>query len=69
MGTISAESRPAAPSKSRVYRAHSHRRLRLPRWRAWVARHPIGRLAARRGGRHPVRDVFGIWVPGSGCRA
>ena len=65
MSTISAESRPAAPS-SPSFIARIPTDDSLPRWRAWVARHPIGGSLLAGAVATQFATVFGIWFPGFG---
>jgi hypothetical protein len=65
MSTISAESKPAAPGNPgfivRIPTDDS-----LPRWRAWVTRHPIGGSLLAGAVATQFATVFGIWFPGFG---
>ena len=65
MSTLSAESRPAAPRNpgfiTRIPTDDS-----LPRWRAWVTRHPIGGALLAGAVATQFATVFGIWFPGFG---
>ena len=65
MSTLSAESKPAARSSPgfivRIPTDDS-----LPRWRAWVARHPIGGSLLAGAVATQFATVFGIWFPGFG---
>jgi hypothetical protein len=65
VSTISAESRPAAPS-SPSFIARIPTDDSLPRWRAWVARHPIGGSLLAGAVATQFATVFGIWFPGFG---
>jgi len=51
--------------QSRVYRAHSHRRLACP-LAGLVARHPIGGSLLAGAVATQFATVFGIWFPGFG---
>jgi hypothetical protein len=65
VSTVSAESRRAAPSNPgfivRIPTDDS-----LPRWRAWVTRHPIGGSLLAGAVATQFATVFGIWFPGFG---
>jgi len=65
MSTLSAESKPVARSSPgfivRIPTDDS-----LPRWRAWVARHPIGGSLLAGAVATQFATVFGIWFPGFG---
>ena len=65
MSTVSAESRPAAPRNpgfiTRIPTDDS-----LPRWRAWLVRHPIGGSLLAGAVATQFATVFGIWFPGFG---
>jgi hypothetical protein len=65
MSTVSAESRPAAPSSS-GFIARIPTDDTLPRWRAWVARHPIGGVLLAGAVATQFATVFGIWFSGFG---
>jgi hypothetical protein len=65
MSTLSAESKPTARSNSR-YVVRIPTDDSLPRWRAWVARHPIGGSLLAGAVATQFATVFGIWFPGFG---
>jgi hypothetical protein len=65
MSTVSAESRPAAPG-SPGFIARIPTDDSLPRWRAWVAGHPIGGSLLAGAVATQFATVFGIWFPGFG---
>ena len=68
MSTISAESRPAAPS-SPSFIARIPTDDSLPRWRAWLVRHPVGGSLLAGAVATQFATVFGIWFPGFGLPA
>ena len=65
MSTISAESRPAAP-RSPGFIVRIPTDDSLPRWRAWLVRHPIGGSMLAGAVATQFATVFGIWFPGFG---
>ncbi len=65
MSTVSAESRPAARAGSGLI-ARIPTDDTLPRWRAWVAGHPIGGSLLAGAVATQFATVFGIWFPGFG---
>ena len=65
MSTLSAESKPTARSNSR-YIVRIPTDDSLPRWRAWVAGHPIGGSLLAGAVATQFATVFGIWFPGFG---
>src|ERR1700729_2553181 len=65
MSTVSAESRPAAPSNSR-YVVRIPTDDSLPRWRAGATRPPIGGALLAGAVATQFATVFGIWFPGFG---
>jgi len=64
MSTVSAESRPAARNPGFIVRIPTDDTL--PRWRAWVAGHPIGGSLLAGAVATQFATVFGIWFPGFG---
>jgi hypothetical protein len=68
MSTVSAESRPAAPS-SPSFIARIPTDDSLPRWRAWLVRHPVGGSLLAGAVATQFATVFGIWFPGFGLPA
>jgi hypothetical protein len=68
VSTISAESRPAAPS-SPSFIARIPTDDSLPRWRAWLVRHPVGGSLLAGAVATQFATVFGIWFPGFGLPA
>ncbi len=65
MSTLSAESKPTARSNSR-YIVSIPTDDSLPRWRAWVTRHPIGGSLLAGAVATQFATVFGIWFRGFG---
>jgi hypothetical protein len=65
MSTLSAESKPTARRNS-GYIVRIPTDDSLPRWRAWVTRHPIGGSLLAGAVATQFATVFGIWFPGFG---
>jgi hypothetical protein len=65
MSTISAESKPTA-RRSPAFIERIPTDDTLPRWRAWVARHPIGGSLLAGVVATQFATVFGIWFTGFG---
>jgi hypothetical protein len=65
VSTISQESRPAA-ARNPGFIVRIPTDDSLPRWRAWVTRHPIGGSLLAGAVATQFATVFGIWFPGFG---